>query len=167
MGEAIRQACIQAALAAYEDAKLQGLCAEGAWECAVSAMQRLDVSRIPSIRVKRVYEPPEQSDGYRVLVDRVWPRGVTKDAAAIDRWLKSVAPSTKLRQWFKHDPDRWPRFRQAYRQELGQQEATLHQLLEDAGNQSITLVYSARDERHNNAVVLREYMVELAPWIGR
>ena len=163
MREAIREACIQAALDAYDDAKLQGLCAEGAWECAVSTMRRLDVNQAPSIRIKRVYDPPEERDGYRILVDRVWPRGVKKDAAAVDRWLKAVAPSAELREWFNHDPNKWAEFRKRYSRELREHEEELHGLWAEAGDQPITLIYSARSERHNNAVVLREYLNKIAP----
>lgn len=110
------------------------------------------------IRTKRIYEPPAEDDGFRVLVDRVWPRGKKKNEVKIDRWLKSVAPSNELRKWFNHDPDKWKEFKKAYFAELRQQKDVLRDLLEQAGDGPVTLVYSARDEHHNNAVALREYL---------
>ncbi|HEX6996779.1 MAG TPA: DUF488 domain-containing protein [Gammaproteobacteria bacterium] len=114
---------------------------------------------MPAVRLKRIYEPPEPSDGYRVLVDRVWPRGVSKDKAAIDQWAKELAPSTELRKWFGHDPARWRGFRERYRRELEAFAAdALAELRARARRQRVTLVYSARDERHNQAVVLKELL---------
>lgn len=111
------------------------------------------------ITVRRVYEGPSRSDGYRVLVDRVWPRGVSKDAAAVDAWLKSVAPSTELRKWFDHDPARWGEFRRRYFAELDEGPEGLDDLLERARTGTVTLVYSARDTEHNQAVALREWLM--------
>ena len=111
-----------------------------------------------SIKIKRVYEPRDGGDGFRVLVDRVWPRGVTKEKAAVDLWLKEVAPSTELRKWFGHDPQRWDEFRARYRAELEAQPALIEQLRERAGKGALTLVYSAHDEAHNQAVVLKEVL---------
>jgi uncharacterized protein YeaO (DUF488 family) len=110
------------------------------------------------IRIKRIYEPYAPSDGYRILVDRLWPRGIKKTEAHIDLWLKEIAPSTKLRKWFAHIPSKWPKFREKYREELKDNE-TLGQLLETAGTHHvITLLYGAKDEEHNDAVVLKEYL---------
>ena len=111
------------------------------------------------MRVKRVYEPASREDGLRVLVDRVWPRGVSKSKAAIDQWMKDVAPSTALRQWFGHDPERWTEFRRRYRAELARRPELLKELRAIARKSVLTLVYSARDERHNQAVVLRERLL--------
>lgn len=106
------------------------------------------------ISLKRAYDPPQAADGKRVLVDRIWPRGMTKEKAKIDLWLKDVAPSTELRQWFGHDPQRWAEFRKKYRAELKGNPA-LDELRKMAGKGKVTLVYAARDEEHNNAVVLQ------------
>jgi uncharacterized protein YeaO (DUF488 family) len=110
------------------------------------------------IHVKRAYEKPSRQDGFRVLVDRLWPRGLSKDRAAIDLWLKDVAPSTELRQWFGHDPDRWREFQRRYQAELKQHPDALKQLRARAREGTITLVYGARDEEHNNAQVLKRVL---------
>ena len=110
-----------------------------------------------SISLKRAYEPPAETDGTRVLVDRLWPRGVAKSRARIDLWLKEVAPSTELRKWFGHDPDKWPEFQKRYRAELKGNPA-LSELREQSRQGKITLVYAARDELHNDAVVLRQVL---------
>ena len=111
------------------------------------------------VRLKRAYEAASADDGTRVLVDRLWPRGVSKDAAAIDLWLKDLAPSTELRQWFGHDPARWAEFQQRYAQEVRQHPQAFEQLRELARKGPVTLVYAARDETHNDAVVLRELLL--------
>jgi uncharacterized protein YeaO (DUF488 family) len=111
-----------------------------------------------SIAVKRVYEPPAKSDGYRVLVDRLWPRGLKKDDAPLDLWAKELAPSTSLRQWFGHDPARWEGFRQRYAGELDKHAEYWHPLAERAAKHPVTLLYGARDEEHNNAVVMKAYL---------
>jgi uncharacterized protein YeaO (DUF488 family) len=111
---------------------------------------------VMSIEVKRAYEPPARSDGYRVLVDRIWPRGVTKADLEVDAWLKDVAPSTALRKWFGHDPRKWDEFRRRYAQELEPHAAVLGQLVERARAGRITLVFGAKDTEHNNAVALKE-----------
>ena len=116
--------------------------------------------RQPRLRVKRVYGPPTEDDGVRVLVDRVWPRGLSKEKAQIDHWLKDVAPSTALRQWFGHDPARWTEFRRRYRAELEQNLAPLKALRSLIRGKPATLVYGARDEQHNQAVVLAEILGE-------
>lgn len=111
------------------------------------------------IEIKRAYEPPAAGDGIRVLVDRLWPRGVAREAAHIDHWLKDVAPSAPLRKWFGHDPARWTEFRARYRAELkanAEAMAALRNLADKATK--LTLVFAARDETHNNAVVLKELL---------
>jgi uncharacterized protein YeaO (DUF488 family) len=110
------------------------------------------------IQLKRVYDPPAPSDGYRVLVDRVWPRGVTKRAAALDEWMKEIAPSTGLRTWFNHRVDRWEAFRTRYRHELQQRRPELATLRARAEKGRVTLLYGAKDTQHNQAVVLREML---------
>jgi len=112
------------------------------------------------IWIRRAYEAPGRNDGYRVLVDRLWPRGVAKDGARIDEWPREVAPSTELRRWFGHDPARWLEFRDRYRQELMGHADLVEGLLGRARQGRVTLVYGARDEAHNQAVVLREYLEE-------
>lgn len=109
------------------------------------------------IKIKRAYEAAAASDGKRVLVDRIWPRGVTKEEADIDWWAKDVAPSTELRKWFGHDPEKWPEFRKRYRQELKGNEE-LKKIGEMAKDGDLTLVYSAKDEEHNQARVLLELL---------
>lgn len=107
------------------------------------------------VRLKRAYEPPDPADGTRVLVDRLWPRGVSKAAAAVALWLKELAPSTELRKWFSHDIDRWPEFRDRYAAEVRGQPEAFGRLREIARGGRVTLIYSAHDELHNDAVVLR------------
>jgi len=115
-----------------------------------------------NVRLKRAYEAASAEDGTRVLIDRLWPRGVRKDAAAIDLWLKDIAPSTELRQWFGHDPARWAEFRQRYSAEVRANAQAFEQLRELARNGPLTLVYSAHDEAHNDAVVLRGLLLGTA-----
>lgn len=110
------------------------------------------------IMVKRVYEPPAAADGQRILVDRVWPRGMTKEAAHVAAWMRDVAPSSELRRWFGHDPARWDEFRRRYQDELAQAPQALAPLLAAARAGPLTLVYSARDEQHNQAVALKEFL---------
>lgn len=109
-----------------------------------------------NVRIKRIYETATADDGFRVLVDRVWPRGVTKEKAAVDLWLKEIAPSTELRKWFGHDPERWNAFRSRYLSELAARPALVEDLREQAEKGPLTLVYSAHDELHNQAVVLKQ-----------
>lgn len=111
------------------------------------------------IRLKRIYDPPAPDDGTRVLVDRVWPRGVTKQAARLDAWLRDLAPSDELRRWFRHDPAKWEEFRRRYEAELADVGPRLHWLRERARQGRLTLLYGARDEQHNNAVVLRDVLL--------
>ncbi|MEQ9798743.1 MAG: DUF488 domain-containing protein [Salinisphaeraceae bacterium] len=112
-----------------------------------------------SIRIKRVYASPAADDGRRVLVDRLWPRGLSKQRAELDEWCRDVAPSPDLRKWFGHDPERWAAFRAAYRDELAAMDtATLAPLVEAARDDRLTLLYAARDEQHNHARVLAEFL---------
>ena len=110
-----------------------------------------------SVLLKRAYDAPAKADGERILVDRLWPRGVTKAKAKIDLWLKDVAPSTELRQWFGHDPEKWAEFKRRYRTELKRNPA-LAELREHAERGDVTLVYAAHDEQHNQAVVLKQIL---------
>lgn len=110
------------------------------------------------IKLKRAYEPPSADDGARILIDRLWPRGLRKDHAAIDEWMKDVAPSTELRKWFNHDPVRWPEFQRRYITELAQRTEALDRLRALARQGPLTLVYSAHDEMHNDAVVLKSLL---------
>lgn len=112
-----------------------------------------------SIHLKRAYEPASPSDGRRILVDRLWPRGVSKAEAAIDLWMKEIAPSTELRKWFGHDPARWAEFRTRYAAEVREHPDEFHHLRELASKGPITLVYSAHDEAHNDAVALRDLLL--------
>lgn len=106
------------------------------------------------LQLKRVYESPVRTDGRRILVDRLWPRGLSKEKAAIDEWLKDIAPSTELRRWFGHDPEKWREFQRRYRQELKTREELVREIAKVASRGPVTLVYGARDEEHNDAVVL-------------
>jgi uncharacterized protein YeaO (DUF488 family) len=120
-------------------------------------------TKIPAghIRIKRAYDPPSHDDGARVLIDRLWPRGVKKEALALDQWAKELSPSTELRKWFGHDPARWQEFGQRYAQELGPHAELFETVRALARKGTVTLVYGAHDEEHNNAVALREFL--LAP----
>jgi len=109
-------------------------------------------------RLKRAYEPAERADGFRVLVERLWPRGLSKQRAKLDLWLKDVAPSPALRKWFGHDPKKWYEFRKRYRDELKTQSGALDLLSRKARKGSVTLVYGSKDEEHNAAVALKEYL---------
>ena len=110
------------------------------------------------IRTKRAYDDPAANDGYRVLVDKLWPRGVSKEAAQLDQWCKELAPSDDLRKWFDHDPDKWQDFRKRYFAELEGCGEALDDLLGRVRDGRVTLVYGAKDEAHNNAVALRDYL---------
>ena len=109
-----------------------------------------------ALKVKRAYDAPHPRDGRRVLVDRLWPRGLTRERAHIDLWLKDIAPSTELRKWFGHDPDRWPEFQERYAAEVRQHPEQLDHLRTLAREGPLTLVFAAHDEIHNDAVVLRD-----------
>ena len=115
------------------------------------------------IKLKRVYEVPSPEDGLRVLVDRLWPRGLTKERAAVDVWAKDIAPSTELRKWFGHDPAKWKQFQIRYRKELHERKDTLRDLTQQTKVQPVTLVYAARDEQHNEAVVLKNFLERRFP----
>jgi uncharacterized protein YeaO (DUF488 family) len=111
-----------------------------------------------NIQIKRVYEKPGKEDGKRILVDRLWPRGLTKEKASIDLWLKEIAPSTELRKWFGHDPEKWREFQKRYHQELKNNESQVSILKEQVKKGIVTLVYGAKDEEHNEALVLTEWL---------
>jgi uncharacterized protein YeaO (DUF488 family) len=114
------------------------------------------------IRIKRTYEPPARGDGRRILVERLWPRGMTKDALAADAWLKETAPTTELRKWFDHRVDRWEEFRRRYRAELDATPDAWRPILDASRRGGVTLLYSAHDTLHNGALVLRDYLTERA-----
>ena len=111
-----------------------------------------------AIAVKRAYDEPKPGDGYRILVDRIWPRGVSKENVKIDEWLKDIAPSSVLRRWFVHDPKKWGEFKKRYFHELDGHKELTDAIRKRAKRGRVTLVYSARDEQYNNAVVLKEYL---------
>ena len=111
-----------------------------------------------SIHLKRVYAPPAEEDGYRVLVDHLWPRGMRKADAALDRWIKEVAPSERLRKWFHHDPEKWEEFKSRYFLELDGNPEPLIELDKKARKGRLTLLYASKEERFNNAVALKEYL---------
>ena len=115
--------------------------------------------RVGDIQIKRAYEPPASADGARILVDRLWPRGITKEALAVERWIKEIAPSDALRRWFGHDTERWNEFRRRYEAELTKQGALIEELRSLARQGTLTLVYAAHDEAHNNAAVLCEVLM--------
>ncbi len=110
------------------------------------------------IRIRRVYELPDKQDGVRILVDRLWPRGLTKAKASVDLWLKDVAPSTELRKWFGHDPAKWTEFQKRYRAELKENDKQVELLMAEIAKGVVTLAYGAKDEDHNEAVVLQEFL---------
>ena len=110
------------------------------------------------LKIKRVYEKPAKGDGKRVLVDRLWPRGLTKEKASIDLWLKEIAPTTELRKWFDHDPDKWKEFKKRYHQELKNKKEPVSILYELLKKGVVTLVFGAKDEQHNEALVPKEWL---------
>ncbi len=112
-----------------------------------------------NVKLKRAYDAPSAKDGTRILVDRLWPSGISKEKAALDHWMKNIAPSTELRKWFAHDPARWKEFRRRYAVELRQHADLLTELRSWARRGPVTLVYAAHDEAHNDAVVLREVLL--------
>jgi uncharacterized protein YeaO (DUF488 family) len=115
-------------------------------------------TRAHNLKLKRAYEAPERGDGTRILIDRLWPRGIKKADAAIDRWLRDIAPSAELRRWFGHQPERWPEFRSRYLAELKKRADLVEEIRTAARAGPVTLVYAARDEAHNDAVVLKELL---------
>jgi uncharacterized protein YeaO (DUF488 family) len=110
------------------------------------------------IKIKRIYETPEEKDGFRILVDRLWPRGISKEKTHVDLWLKEIAPSNKLRKWFSHDPKKWIGFKSKYTKEL-ENNPLLHRIKQlEKENKVLTLLYSAKDKEHNNVLVLYEFL---------
>lgn len=114
--------------------------------------------KITAIRVRRIYETPDQGDGARVLVDRLWPRGISRERAALNAWMKEIAPSDDLRRQLHAKPESWSEFLKGYRAELGAKPEALKQLRELVASRTVTLLYAARDEEHNNAVALRQFL---------
>lgn len=110
------------------------------------------------IQIKRAYDPPAKTDGARILVERLWPRGIKKEALKLDAWLKTVAPSTELRKWFSHDPAKWPEFQRRYRAELDQHPEAWQPILDAAAKGKVTLLFSSHDAEHNNVVALKAYL---------
>lgn len=110
------------------------------------------------IKIKRVYDKPEKSGGFRILIDRLWPRGIGKEDAKADLWLKDIAPTNYLRRWFSHVPGKWPEFKRRYFKELDRKKELVDAILEKAREGDITLLFGAKDEKMNNAVVLKEYL---------
>lgn len=110
------------------------------------------------IQIKRAYDPPAKTDGTRILVERLWPRGLKKEALKLDAWLKAVAPSTELRKWFNHDPARWPEFQRRYRAELDQHPEAWQPILDAAKKGEVTLLFSSHDAEHNKVVALKAYL---------
>jgi len=111
-----------------------------------------------AVTIKRVYEEPSESDGTRILVDRLWPRGLTKEKAKVDVWLKDIAPSTELRKWFNHEPSKWPGFKKRYQEEISSNIEVLNILKKHLASGKATIVYGAKDEEHNDAVVIKQYI---------
>lgn len=114
------------------------------------------------MQIKRVYDEPSETDGKRILIDRLWPRGLTKAKAKVDLWLKDIAPSKELRQWFGHDPRKWYEFKKRYQDELHKNSEAVSQLRAHMAQGTVTFVYGAKDQEHNDAVVLQEYLRERA-----
>lgn len=112
-----------------------------------------------TIKVKRIYEGPKKSDGFRILVDRLWPRGMKKDQAAIDLWLKDIAPSDSLRKWFSHDPKKWPEFQKRYAKELTDKQELIDTIKKEAKRKTVTLLFGTKEIEYNNAVALRNFIV--------
>ncbi len=110
------------------------------------------------VKIKRIYDPASRDDGKRILIDRLWPRGISKDDARVDEWLKEIAPSNELRKWFGHDPAKWQEFRKKYAAELAENSELVERLRAEAGKGIITLLFAAKDVGHNNAVVLKELL---------
>jgi uncharacterized protein YeaO (DUF488 family) len=110
------------------------------------------------VKIKKVYEPVSEQDGKRILVDRIWPRGLKKEEARLDEWLREIAPSTPLRKWFGHDPGKWPAFRKKYKEELKSHADLIKRLRSEAKKKTVTLLFSARNEDQNQAVVLKEVL---------
>jgi uncharacterized protein YeaO (DUF488 family) len=112
------------------------------------------------VKIKRIYEPAVKDDGFRILVDRLWPRGLSKEKAKIDLWLKEIAPSNQLRKWYGHDPEKWTEFREKYFNELKDKDELVHLIARKLEEGTITFLYSSKEEKINNAVALKEYILE-------
>jgi uncharacterized protein YeaO (DUF488 family) len=110
------------------------------------------------IKIKRIYDPPVEDDGFRILVDRLWPRGLTKEKARVHLWLKEIAPSDQLRKWYAHDPNKWNGFRERYFKELGDRKELVDSIIQKTKEGTVTLLYSSKEEKLNNAVALKEYI---------
>ncbi len=110
------------------------------------------------IKIKRAYDPPAKADGFRILVDRLWPRGISKEKLNVDLWLKEIAPSDGLRKWFYHDPERWEEFKSHYFEELDANREAVEHILREAGRRPVTLLFSSKEQELNNAVALKEYL---------
>jgi len=115
------------------------------------------------IKLKRIYDPVSPDDGKRILIDRLWPRGIKKEDARIDEWLRDIAPSAQLRKWFSHEPSKWAEFKKRYREELKDKRELIDRLRSEAENGTLTLLYAAKDREHNNAVVLKEVIEAINP----
>jgi len=115
--------------------------------------------RAKSIHVKRIYETPDSRDGFRILVDRLWPRGIKKERVKIDLWMKEIAPSDTLRKWFNHDPEKWEEFKRRYEQELHHKQDVVDQLRQHMKKNQVTFLFSAKETFHNNAVALKEFFL--------
>lgn len=116
------------------------------------------MTKKPRLRIKRIYEEPSAEDGIRILVDRLWPRGIKKDAAKLDEWAKEIAPSDALRRWYGHDTNRWREFQRRYTAELRKNDDVCRKIVQRAKKETVTLLYGARDPEHNQATVLKEYL---------
>jgi uncharacterized protein YeaO (DUF488 family) len=117
------------------------------------------------IKVKRIYEMATEDDGFRILIDRLWPRGLSKQKAKVDLWLKEIAPSHELRKWYAHDPQKWDRFKQRYFKELDGKKELIGEIIEKAKDRNVTLLFGAKEEKFNNAVALKEYIeIKWSPW---
>jgi uncharacterized protein YeaO (DUF488 family) len=127
-------------------------------KCRVVSAWKEEGTQMVEIRLKRAYEKPAPDDGLRVLVERLWPRGLSKERAAVDLWMKDIAPSPELRRWFNHDPARWDEFQRRYRAELRQNKDVVDELRRKCRDRTVTFVYAARDEEYNSALVLRAYL---------
>jgi len=114
------------------------------------------------IKVKRIYDPPAPEDGFRILVDRLWPRGLTKDKAKVDLWLKEISPSHELRKWYAHDPKKWPEFKKKYFEEIRGEKGAFDLIIKKAKGGTVTLLYSSKEEKLNNAVALKEFLQSAA-----
>lgn len=128
--------------------------------CFVDEREAHATTPDPDVRIKRIYDPRTRSDGFRILVDRIWPRGMTKERSALDVWARDLAPTAALRTWFQHDPKRWAEFRKRYRSELRNREADLAALRTRATRRRVTLLYAAKDPRINHAAVLRDAIID-------